>query len=200
LTFPACSSTPNPPPTAAEVSGKGFTTVDPLASVGGDHTVYIEAVSATVIVAMIDYPSSRVLLKRADGSQFACKIGKAAVNFDRIKVGDEIVVTLAEQCVTYIGKVGTKPGVEVDALVVRVLANGVPSGAEVTKVDFDAKVMDVNLDNRRILVKTGSDEAQSFRVLPNVNLANIHDNDMISMRVTEAVAVEVEPPSASTQQ
>lgn len=193
----SCSSTPRPSAPSAATPPPPINLAsppEPAPNAASTEVITIEASWADVTVQSINYDTRRVLLQRTDGALFDCKVGPLAVNFDKVKVGDQLRITMAEECVTLISKSDTKPAAEVDAAVVRVLVDGVPSGMAAVTTDVHAKVLDVDIEARRIVAEIEKGEARRLKVATGVDLANLRPGDMIWVRLTEAMAVTIERP------
>ena len=197
LALASCTNTPQPvAPSAATPPPRVSTGEAPAPAPASTNVqvINIEAGWANVTVQSIDYNNRKVLLRRADGALFDCKVGPLAVNFDKVKVGDQLRITIAEECVTFVGRGTAKPGAEADAAIVRVLVNGVPSGMAAMTTDVRAKVMDVDLVTRRIIAEVKKGDARSLKVANGVDLTNLRPGDEVWVRLTEAMAVKIERP------
>lgn len=102
IALASCSSTPEPPPpvgSAVLTYRKGVP--------GG---VLLQTVKVTVTVAAIDPGKRKATLLASDGKEFRVGIARDAVNFDQVRVGDSVDVTLTEKLVISPGEKATPSG------------------------------------------------------------------------------------------
>ena len=87
----ACSSTSTSPPavgSAVETYKKGVP--------GG---VLVQTVKVTATVTAIDQAKRKATLQGSDGKKFTVQVGRQAVNFDQVRVGDEVTTTITQKVV-----------------------------------------------------------------------------------------------------
>jgi Cu/Ag efflux protein CusF len=183
----------SPLATPAEDAAKPMTvykTTKP-GTVGGGR---VEQVSATVTA--IDAANRTVTLKGKKETD-TVKVGPEVKNFDQIKVGDQVVVTVAqdltlvwkgadakvaEPTVTVTGDAaapGQKPGADVKATI--------KGTVTVTKIDMKTRAVTVvGSQGRRFEIVAG----------PEVQLEKLKVGDKLGAEYTERVAVEVKPAPA----
>src|SRR5512134_3592694 len=88
LAFTSCSSTPKIEPTTTAVYQQGVP--------GG---IIVETYKNTATVTAIDAANRKVTLVTPDGRKETFKAGPEVVNFDQIRIGDQVKATLTEQLV-----------------------------------------------------------------------------------------------------
>jgi hypothetical protein len=191
LSLTSCSSTPKAP---AIVAPEAMADTVPTNPDDSGEEVTVEIAMTTATVEAVDYSRRTVTIRRFDGSLVACKIGPRAINFNQIKVGDEIRAAVAEECAIYLGKDALPPQTGGKAVIVRAAKGEIPGGMEVATVDINAKVLDVDFESRRVILQTSTNEAHGVNVAPRVDLTDIHYGDKVFVRLTEAAAITVEKP------
>lgn len=134
------------------------------------------------------------MLKRADGSTNTYKIKPGTVNFDNIKVGDEVLATVTEDYAIFLVKGGALPGGTGSVAVASASGGAQSSGVMIDTVDYTARVLEVNYETRKVLLQCGPHDVKSVRAGPNVNLGLVNVNDDVQIRGTEAVAIAVVKP------
>lgn len=186
-----CSS---PPPNLAD-------TYPPLpAPAAPDTPIFLgsgasaSAASGIVRVNAIDYTNRTVLLGRPDGETILFKVGPEYVNFDRVKVGDSFMTTMSKTYAAYLAKPGVTPSSLTNYVAKTMPPNSQPGGVMIRNVDYNAKILVLNYATRRVVLQYGQNQAQQVQVGPGVNLQDLHVNDNVFIRTTEAMAIAVVPP------
>lgn len=162
--------------------------------------VVLDAVTSTATVQSINPADRSVVLLHPDGSLTTYECGQEVRNFDQIKVGDHVTATVAESVALGLMKGGSVPiGAGTSSAMVRAPLGAKPGGKIVDTVGFTAKVMSVDVQNRKITLQTVDGQAQTVKVGPDIKLANIKPGDDVGVRVTRAFAISVTPPAAPAQ-
>lgn len=154
------------------------------------------AASGVVYVKAIDYTNRTVVLDRPDGVTLSLKVGPEAVNFDRVKVGDSLMTTTSESFVAYLVKPGVSPSSIATYLGGNAPPNSQPGGVLIRNVDYNAKILVLDYASRLVVLQYGKDQARQIQVGPEVNLQELHVNDDVFIRTTEAIAIAVTPPGS----
>jgi len=152
------------------------------------------AASGIVSVQAIDYTNRTVVLDRPDGVILTIKVGPDAVNFNRVKVGDSLMTTTSESFVAYLVKPGVSPDSITNYLASTAPPDSAPGGVIIRNVDYNAKILVLDYATRLVVLQYGKDQARQIQVGPGVNLQELHVNDDVFIRTTEAIAVAVTPP------
>jgi hypothetical protein len=150
--------------------------------------------SGIVHVKAVDYTNRTVLLDRPDGVTLTIKVGPDAVNFNRVKVGDSLMTTTSESFVAYLVKPGVSPGSIASYLTSTAPPDSQPGGVMIRNVDYNAKILVLDYATRLVVLQYGKDQARQIQVGLGVNLQELHVNDDVFIRTTEAIAVAVTPP------
>jgi hypothetical protein len=163
--------------------------------------VVLDAVTSTATVQSINPADRSVVLLHPDGSLTTYECGPEVRNFDQIKVGDQVKATVAESVALGLMKGGTVPiGSGTSSAMVRAPLGAKPGGKIVDTVGFTAKVMSVDVQNRKVTLQTVDGQNQTVKVSPDINLANVKPGDDVGVRVTRAFAISVTPPAAAPVQ
>ena len=191
LACTGCSSTPNK--SACNATCNAALPSDVLR--GG---VVLDAVTATATVQSINAADRTVTLQLSDGSLTTYECGPDVRNFDQIKVGDQVTATVAESLAIGLMKGGSVPiGAGTSSAIVRAPLGAKPGGKIVDTVGFIARVVSVDAQNRKVTLQTVDGQAQTMKVGPDINLANVKPGDDVGVRVTRAFAISVTPPTAA---
>ena len=159
-----------------------------------DAGVEVETATATVTIDSIDSTQRKITFRRPDGTFGTYRAGPEVVNFDQLKPGDEVVVTVTESCALFVAKGGPPPGVAGETVIARARKGATPGGMALGTLDYNAMIMDVDPLTRKVLLKYGPDEARSVNVGPSVDLSKLAIGDDVMVRATEAMAITVVKP------
>ena len=154
------------------------------------------AASGIVYVKAIDYTNRTVLLDRPDGETLSLKVGPDAVNFNRVKVGDSLMTTMSESFVAYLVKPGVSPDSITSYLASMAPPDSQPGGVIIRNVDYNAKILVLDYATRLVVLQYGKNQARQIQVGPEVNLQELHVNDDVFIRTTQAIAIAVTPPGS----
>jgi len=154
----------------------------------------METATGKVTVESIN-PAQRVLLlRREDGARATFKAGPEVRRFNQIKVGDEIMTTLTENCTIFVIKGKMQPGVASQTAIVRTPEGQSLGGLMVSAVNVDAKVLDVDHAARRVILQYSPTQAKGVDVRPSVNLDDVAVGDTVLVRGTRSLSILVADP------
>lgn len=151
--------------------------------------------SVTATVDAIDYQTRHVTLKMPDGSKNTVAVGEAAYNFDQVKVGDLVNITITQAVAVMLDKeTGGQPGVRTSSGLERAPKGQKPEGVAYSTIDVNAKVVGIDY-KQRIVTLVGPDGNEvPVSVDPGVQgIENIKVGDIVAVKYTEAVAISVKP-------
>jgi hypothetical protein len=155
----------------------------------------IDVSKVTATVEKVDYATRMVTLKGPKGNLFTFKAGDAVKNLDQVKVGDKVVAQYLESVAVFVRKSSDPPNAgEMDA--VGVAPKGAKPGMVVVQTDaVTAKVMAVDVKGRTITLMGPEGKTKKFKVDKSVKRLNeIKKGDDITLRVTQALAIDVMKP------
>lgn len=182
--FTGCSSAPKPPPPVG-ASRITFTEGVP----GG---TIVQTFRSTVTVAAIDPAKREAKLLAADGKHFTVKAGPDAINFDQVRVGDRVIVTVAETVVAYLDDSATAPG-EGGAAVVALAPKGAkPSGTVAASRQITAKIVAIDQVHRTTTLQFANGATRTIPAREDVDLKQRKVGEIAVFRVTEMVALSIE--------
>jgi hypothetical protein len=163
FTFASCSSTPKPPPPV------GSANISYTKGVPGG--VLVQTVKVTATVTAIDPAERTATLQGADAKPFTLKVGSATVNFDQIRVGDQVTATMTQ-----------KVNVSLDA-------KEAPSaeGSQIT-----GKVIAIDSQSRMATVRFENGTTETFRVRDDLDLSRHKVGEQLVFRVTDMTATRFE--------
>jgi len=183
FTLASCSSTPTPPPpvgSAVETYKKGVP--------GG---VIVQTVKVTATVTAIDHAKRTATLLAPDGKKFFVKVGREAVNFDQVRVGDQITAVVTQRIVFSFEKGGAASADGTAAVVTRAPKGGQPGGLAAETTQVTGKVVAIDLEKHTATVEFDDGVIETFS-RNDVDLSQHKVGEQVVLRVTEMVAIWVE--------
>jgi hypothetical protein len=154
-----------------------------------------EVRSVTATVADIDYAARQATLKMPDGSLVPIAVSEAAYNFDQVKVGDLVDITLTQSVAVKLEKdSGGQAGVSTSSGIERAPKGQKPQGTIYNYIDVRAKVVDVDYKTRT--VNLSGPDGKVFPVVVDQDVQNFETvkvGDTVLVRYTEAMAISVKP-------
>ena len=183
LALTSCSSTPKTEPTTTAVYQQGVP--------GG---IVVETYKNSATVTGIDAANRKVTLVTPDGRKETFKAGPEVVNFDQIRVGDQVKATLAQQLVVYMAK-DNPPASDGEAALVALAPKGAkPGGLLANTVQVIAKVTAIDLKRHKATLRFPDGTTKTFAVRKDVDLTQRQVGEEVVIRATEALAISVEKP------
>jgi hypothetical protein len=186
FTLTSCSSPTTPPPpvgSAVETYKEGVP--------GG---VILQTVKVTATVTAIDRAKRQATLLASDGKKLTVKVGREAVNFDQVRVGDQVTATLTERIEVSLDDKVAPSGEGSAALVVRAPKGGQPGGLMTETTQTTAKVVAIDQEKRTATLLFEDGSTDTIAVRPDIDLSRHNVGERIVYRVTETVAIWVEKP------
>jgi hypothetical protein len=163
LTLTSCSSTPQTPPPV------GSANITYTKGVPGG--VLVQTVKITATVTAIDPAERKATLQGSGGNKFTVNMGPAAVNFDQIRVGDQITATVTQKAVVSLDdkEVATAEGSQ-----------------------FTAKVIAINSEKRTATLRFEDGATETLPVRDDVDLSRHKVGEQVVFRVADMTAIWVE--------
>ena len=122
------------------------------------------------------------------------KCGPEVINFDQIRIGDQVKATVAEQLVVYMAK-DNPPASEGEAALVALAPKGAkPGGLMANTVQVIAKVSAIDLKHHKATLRFPDGTTKTVAVRKDVDLTKREVGEEVVIRCTEAVAIVVEKP------
>jgi hypothetical protein len=164
---------------------------------GEPGAVVVAVVTSTATVDAIDAAKRKVTLKWPDGKTKTLKVGKEAINFDQIAVGDRVNTTFVEELAVFVKKSDAPPSAE-ETETVALAPKGAKPGVIVADTQvLTAKIEAIDTKNRTVTLKGPEGQSKTLKVGKNVkNFKALKKGDEVVVRFTEALAIIVEKPGA----
>ena len=186
LTLTSCSSTSTPPPPV----GSGRVTY----TKGVPGGTLVQTVKMTATVTAIDQAKRKATLLASDGKKFIVKAGPEAVNFNQVRVGDQIAATLTQKVVVSLDDKASPSGQGAATVVAQAPKGGQPGGLAAETTQVTATVIAIDLEKRTATLQFEDGITQTFSVRDDVDLSRRKVGERLVFRVTEMIAIWVEKP------
>jgi hypothetical protein len=182
----SCTTVAPPPP--------GDSNTSTAIQEGVPGGVVVNTVDVSARVTAIDKANRKVTLLGPDGDTFTVKVGPEAVNFDQVKVGDLLKVTVTEEVVIYLEKEGAASsdggaGVGVVALAPK---GAKPGGLMAQTIQVTGTVVAIDQEKRIVTLRFADGTFKAFSVREDIDLTQHKKGEQVVFQVTEMVAISVE--------
>jgi hypothetical protein len=186
LGLTACSSTRSTPPLFGE------TTSSSTHQDGVPDGTLVETIKWKATVTGIAAANRKVTLTDQDGRQKTISCGPEVINFDQIRVGDQVQVTVASTLELSMANAG-EPAIDTSFEQVALAPEGAKPGGIMTETQqYTATVTAINPQRREATLRLPDDTTRTIAVRPDVDLSQRKVGEKVSVRVSVAVAISVE--------
>lgn len=160
--------------------------------VPGGSVVQTYELKATV--AALDTAARKVTLVDAAGIKTTVKAGPEVINFDQIRVGDQLKITAAQELVVAVAGEGETPS-DGGAQVVALAPKGAkPGGLMVETTQLTAKVTAIDAERRQATLQFEDGTTRTVAVRPDVDLSKRKVGGKVVIRITESLAIKIAKP------
>ncbi len=154
-----------------------------------------EVVVVTGKVVAIDRTDRWVAVQGPEGNVLVLEVGKAAKNFNQIKVGDQVKLEYYESVAIYVGAAGKPPEADVAVIAATSPKGQKPAGEVIEVVDVSATIQAIDPAKRTLTLKGPQGNVIPLKVDKSVKAFDqLKVGDSIHVRYTEAVAISVSKP------
>ena len=184
LALTSCSSTPK---------GPEFTQTTTVIQTENGAAI-VDAVTLVATVTAIEPAKREVSLISSNGYKKTVTCGKSVINFDQIKVGDQVNVKATEEFAVFLRPTGTPTSVGEGAAVAVAPRGAMPGGLVASTREVTARITAIDPTTRRVTLRFVDGSIKQIKVGPNVNLAAVTVGDDVTVRVAESLAIAVTQP------
>jgi len=183
-----------PPPPPAPVMAAAPT---PTPVVSG--TISEGLVTASATVQSIDLKKRVVTLKGPDGTVESFDVGPQVHNLDKVKKGDQVVITYYESVGYQVQEAGgaAQPGVSVSADVGRAQPGQRPGAVGARSITVTTTIDKIDRATNVVTLRGPDGTTDEVHVQDPSKLAQVKVGDLVQITYTEALAVSVEPAPKS---
>jgi hypothetical protein len=187
LVCASCSTT-TPPPPAEGSSAAAYQEGVP----GGAR---VDTFEITATVTAVDHAKRQATLLTSDRKKTQYKAGPDVINFDQVRVGDQVKATVTEELVVYVREKSEPRNNDGQAGLVALAPKGAKPGAVMAAtVEVTARVTSVDLRNHKATLEFPDGSTKTVAVRPDVKLSAADVGREVVIQVTQAVAIRVEKP------
>jgi hypothetical protein len=154
--------------------------------------VFVQTLEITAKVAAIDKANRKVTLVSEDGIKQVVKVGPEAINFDQIRVGDQLKVTASEELVVEMG--APEDTDEATAIVALAPKGAKPGGLVAEAVQVTGTITAIDAGKRTATLKFEDGSIKTLPVRSDVDLSKRKVGEQVVFQVTEMIAISVEKP------
>lgn len=156
--------------------------------------VFVQTYELTATVASLDPATRKVTLVSPDGIKKTVKVGPEAVNFDQLRLGDRLSVTVTEEIIVAVAGKGETLGSGAAQLVALAPKGAKPGALMAEATQVTAEVTAIDVQNRKATLRFEDGSTRTVAVRPDVDLAKRKVGDQVVIRLTEALAIKVKKP------
>ena len=184
LALPSCSDK-GPQPKVEHSKTKS---IEP--GVPGSITVKTSVLTATV--ASVFDTTREVVLDVPDGRRVTVKCGPEVVNFDQIRPGDQVRVTVAEEVAVAMGTETDPPDTAGDTRVALAPKGAAPGGVMASTKQVTATVTAIDPRNHTATLEFPDGQSRRISVRPDVDLTKRKVGEKVVIRKTDMMALRVD--------
>ena len=175
----------------------GCSVMAPKAPVTGVYTE--NQVTRTSTVTKIDLEKRLVTLRNADDKIVTVKCGPEVKNLPQLKVGDKVNATYYESIAYEVHKPGelTDMSTQASSGVASAPPGGKPGAVAADIVRLTATIVSIDKSTPSVTLRTEDGQLVAVKVLHPEKLDQIAVGDVAEIFLSQAVAITVEPASAS---
>jgi Cu/Ag efflux protein CusF len=164
---------------------------------GGKPSGRTEDVSeARATVTAVDPAQRMVTLRDADGDELDVWVTDTVKNFNQIKPGDEVVVTLTEALAWQVKAAGQgAPGVSADVQTTTAKAGEKPAATAGRSVTVTATITAIDLAQGTVTITGPGGKSRTIKARDPANLRKVQVGDLVDITYSESVALAVRPVS-----
>ena len=155
--------------------------------------IVVDSHDVRATVESVDAASRQIVLKFTDGITTTNIAGPEIVNFDKIKAGDVVKGTVAEEIGIFLVKNGPPPTTETGVLIQGAAKGANPAGVMVTTIDMSARVIMADRSYRMLTLKYANGRVKTFKVPLPFTLEHVAVGDDVVMRATQTLALHLVP-------
>lgn len=157
-------------------------------------SIHSNVTSIEAQVSSIDYKKHRVTLKDSQGNQRSLQISPEAINFEQVKVGDQVTVTVAEEMAIFMRDKNAPAVKDTATGIIASAAKGEkPSLLVADSREVSAVISAVDIAQHTATLTLADGSSKTVAVRPDVKITKDAIGHQMVIRITTAMAVAVTP-------
>jgi hypothetical protein len=161
---------------------------------GPGSVVVVQTVRLQATVVAVDATNRTVRLQPRRGDPKTFRVGEGAVNFQQVRVGDQVHATVIEETAVTLVPGGTPPSVGAAAAVALTPEGALPGAVMASTVEAAATVVAIDSHEHSVTLEFLDGRIQEVHVGKHRDLSKVGLGDSVRVQVTEAVAISVVRP------
>ena len=142
------------------------------------RAIPVVAVKNGVTVQSVDAERQTVILNFADGMTSTVSSGAAVANLSKIRAGDKIRATVAQELSVYVLKGGQLPGAD----------------GKLESIKSDAKILSIEPSYRLLTLQYPNRRVETLKVGLDADLHSMEAGDDVVIETTQLLALRVQKP------
>jgi hypothetical protein len=159
-----------------------------------DGVVVVQTVRMQATVAAIDATNRTLRLQPKRGRAKTLKVGEGAVNFEQVRVGDEVHAVLIEETAISLVPGGAPSSVAAGAAVALAPEGQRPGVVMAGTLETTATIVAIDGHEHTLTLQFPNGEIREVDVAKDRDLSQVGLGDSVRIQLTEAIAIEVVKP------
>lgn len=155
---------------------------------------FSETTTITATVTGIDADARKLTFVTPKGKKFTTTAGQEVLNFDQIKIGDQLTATVTDEVVIRMAEPGEQLDefLEVDDDLAKI--GDKPRMKTVTTSQRIGTIDDISTRRQKVTLSFPDGEKQRVKVRPDIDLATFNEGDRVVIQLTEIYAIGLRKP------
>jgi len=192
--FSACAEKQSPSPEIENDTTVSRTSSSTVVKEGIPGSVTVNTVTVTAKIITIDITNRKVTILSPEGEDVTVRVVPEAVNFDQLRVGDLINITLTEEKVVYIDKEDSSVPDRQSIGVMLASKGAQPGGIVAETLKVTATVKSIDPINRKATLLFQDGVIKTFPVRDDIDLSQHKIGEKVVFVVVETIALSIEKP------
>jgi D-arabinose 1-dehydrogenase-like Zn-dependent alcohol dehydrogenase len=154
----------------------------------------LETTKVTATVTGIDASSRKVTVVTPEGKKQVITAAPEVRNFDQIKIGDQLLVTLTTEAVVYMAKDGPASPDGTTGIVAIAAKGEKPGIVKGETSQLTAKVIALDTQKHKATAQFADGSKKTFNVRKEVDMTKVSLGEEVVFRYTEAQAILIQKP------
>lgn len=172
----------------------GTATASVAYATGTPGGTFVQSYQVKATVAAIDKANRKVTLVNTAGIKKIVKVGPEVINFDQLKLGDQLTFTVAEEIAVNVAGEGEPTPTGAGQLVALAPKGAKPGGIMAETTQITAKITALDIERRLATLQFEDGTTKTVPVRPDVDLSKRKVGEKVVIRLTEALLLGVEAP------
>lgn len=161
-----------------------------------DGVIVVDTLELEATVVAIDATTREIRLKPRHGDEKVFTAGTEMVNFDQVRVGDTVHAVVVEATAINLVSGGSTEVAAAAEAIMLAPRGAKPGGVVVDAVEVFGTVVAIDGHDHTVAVQFANGLTDVLQIGKHRDLSQIALGDSIRFRMTEAIAISVEPATA----